>query len=101
MRFPSKETVERIRKEYPVGTLVELVRMDDPQAPPVGTKKNSGVENLSERMRSMRSETVERNEYPVGARVELMDERSPSAACRHKRHRARRGRHRQHHGCLG
>lgn len=38
MRFPSKETVERIRKEYPVGTLVELVRMDDPQAPPVGTK---------------------------------------------------------------
>ena len=38
MRFPSKEMVERIRKEYPVGTLVELVRMDDPQAPPVGTK---------------------------------------------------------------
>ena len=38
MRFPSKETVERIRKEYPVGTRVELVRMEDPQAPPVGTK---------------------------------------------------------------
>lgn len=38
MRFPSKKTVERIRKEYPVGTRVELVRMDDPQAPPVGTK---------------------------------------------------------------
>ena len=37
MRFPSKETVERIRREYPVGTRVELVRMDDPQAPPVGT----------------------------------------------------------------
>lgn len=33
MRFPSKETVERIRKEYPVGTRVELVQMDDPQAP--------------------------------------------------------------------
>lgn len=29
MRFPSKETVERIRKEYPVGTRVELVRMED------------------------------------------------------------------------
>ena len=28
MRFPSKETVERIRKEYPVGTRVELVQMD-------------------------------------------------------------------------
>ena len=38
MRFPSKETVERIRKEYPVGTRVELIQMDDPQAPPVGTK---------------------------------------------------------------
>ena len=38
MRFPSKETVERIREEYPVGTRVELVQMDDPQAPPVGTK---------------------------------------------------------------
>lgn len=38
MRFPSKEIVERIRSEYPAGTRVELVRMDDPQAPPVGTK---------------------------------------------------------------
>lgn len=38
MRFPSKETVERIRKEYPVGTRVELVQMDDPQAPHIGTK---------------------------------------------------------------
>ena len=37
MRFPSKEIVERIRKEYPVGTRVELVQMDDPQAPPPGT----------------------------------------------------------------
>lgn len=38
MRFPTKETVERIRKEYPAGCRVELVRMDDFQAPPVGTK---------------------------------------------------------------
>ena len=37
MRFPSRETVERVRREYPAGTLVELVKMDDPQAPPVGT----------------------------------------------------------------
>jgi len=35
--FPSKEIVERVRKEYPVGSRVELLRMDDPQAPPVGT----------------------------------------------------------------
>ncbi len=38
MRFPPKETVERIRWEYPVGCRVELVRMDDPQAPPIGTQ---------------------------------------------------------------
>lgn len=33
MRFPSKDTVERIRRDYPAGTRVELVRMDDAQAP--------------------------------------------------------------------
>ena len=38
MRFPSKETVERVRKAYPSGCRVVLVRMDDPQAPPIGTK---------------------------------------------------------------
>ncbi|WP_434793887.1 hypothetical protein TPDSL_03380 [Terrisporobacter petrolearius] len=38
MRFPSKEIVEHIRKEYPQGTRVELVQMDDIQAPPIGTK---------------------------------------------------------------
>ena len=37
MRFPSRETVERIRRQYPVGTRVELIRMDDVQAPPAGT----------------------------------------------------------------
>ncbi len=37
MKLPSKEQVERIRREYPVGTLVELMKMDDAQAPPVGT----------------------------------------------------------------
>lgn len=37
MRFPNSETVERVRKQYPIGCRVELVRMDDPQAPPIGT----------------------------------------------------------------
>ena len=37
MKFPSREIVERILREYPAGTRVELVRMDDPQAPPIGT----------------------------------------------------------------
>ena len=35
--FPDRETVDRLRKEYPEGTRVILERMDDPQAPPVGT----------------------------------------------------------------
>ena len=38
MRFPSKVVVEMLRRQYPVGTRVELVQMDDPQAPPLGTK---------------------------------------------------------------
>ena len=38
MKFPNRETVERVRREYPVGTRVELVRMDDAQAPPIGTE---------------------------------------------------------------
>ena len=37
MTFPSSKTVEWIRREYPVGTRVELLRMDDPHAPPLGT----------------------------------------------------------------
>lgn len=37
MNFPPRETVERLRREFPAGTRVELVRMDDVQAPPVGT----------------------------------------------------------------
>lgn len=38
MKFPNRETVERVRREYPAGTRVELVRMDDEQAPPIGTR---------------------------------------------------------------
>ena len=35
---PSEEIVERIRKEYPKGCRVELIHMEDKQAPPVGTQ---------------------------------------------------------------
>lgn len=38
MRFPSRAIVEKIKAEYPSGTRVELVKMDDIQAPPIGTK---------------------------------------------------------------
>ena len=37
MRFPNKEKVEMLRREYPVGTKLELLAMEDRQAPPVGT----------------------------------------------------------------
>ena len=36
--FHSRETVERVRRQYPVGCRVELIRMDDVGAPPIGTK---------------------------------------------------------------
>lgn len=38
MRIPSKEIVERVRRQFPPGTRVELVCMNDCQAPPVGTQ---------------------------------------------------------------
>ena len=38
MRFPKKEIVESIRREYPEGTRIELLEMDDFQAPPIGTQ---------------------------------------------------------------
>ena len=38
MRFPNKELLEFLQQEYPPGTRVRLTRMDDLQAPPLGTK---------------------------------------------------------------
>lgn len=37
MRVPSREIINHLRECYPKGARVELVQMDDPQAPPVGT----------------------------------------------------------------
>lgn len=37
MFFPPKEEVERLRREYPIGCRVVLDKMDDMQAPPIGT----------------------------------------------------------------
>ena len=38
MKYPSKETIEALRREFPAGSIVELISMDDPQSPPVGTR---------------------------------------------------------------
>lgn len=47
MRVPSKEQIENLRKAYPTGSLVELIFMDDVQAPPVGTKgRVIGVDDM-------------------------------------------------------
>lgn len=34
----SRETLSRLRNEYPKGARVELLRMKDEQAPPIGTR---------------------------------------------------------------
>ena len=36
MKIPSENELNRIRREYPVGTIIELLEMQDTQAPPVG-----------------------------------------------------------------
>ena len=38
MKIPTKEQIQWLEKQYPVGTRVVLRAMDDHQAPPPGTK---------------------------------------------------------------
>ena len=35
--FIKRDQLEQLRKDYPRGTRVRLLRMDDVQAPPIGT----------------------------------------------------------------
>ena len=37
MKFPSREQIVALRQKYPKGTMVELLSMEDAQAPPPGT----------------------------------------------------------------
>ena len=37
-RWPTRSAVERVRARYKTGMRIELIEMDDPQAPPVGTR---------------------------------------------------------------
>ena len=37
MRTLRRETIEHLRKSFSRGCRVELLQMDDPQAPPIGT----------------------------------------------------------------
>ena len=38
MRYPGREIIEKLKQEYPIGTRVIFRKMDDCQAPPIGTK---------------------------------------------------------------
>ena len=38
MKHPSEAQIESLRKQYPAGSRVKLIAMDDPQAPAVGTE---------------------------------------------------------------
>ena len=37
MKTPDKTIIQSLRERFPAGCRVELLRMDDPQAPPIGT----------------------------------------------------------------
>ena len=37
MKWPTREEVEQVRREYPPGTMIELISMRDSHATPSGT----------------------------------------------------------------
>lgn len=46
-----RQKVEEIKKAYPAGTRIELIHMDDVQAPPDGTKGTvKGVDDIGQIM---------------------------------------------------
>jgi len=47
MKIPSREQIEALSRRYPTGTTVELIDMDNCQAPPAGTLgKIFGVDSM-------------------------------------------------------
>lgn len=47
MNFPSRAVIESLRRRYPAGTRIELLEMNDPQAPPIGTLGTvTGVDDI-------------------------------------------------------
>ena len=48
MNWSTREEVEQVRRKYPPGTMIMLIHMDDPQAPPPGTTgKVIGVDDTA------------------------------------------------------
>ena len=49
MKIPSKNELDRIRRDYPVGTIIELIEMSDKFAPPSGTVGEvEGVDDMGD-----------------------------------------------------
>ena len=49
MKIPSEKELDRIRRDYPVGTIIELISMSDKFAPPKGTLGEIiGVDDLGD-----------------------------------------------------
>lgn len=47
VRYPNEKIISMLRDSFPAGSRVELLEMDDVQAPPVGTKGTvQGVNDL-------------------------------------------------------
>ena len=56
--FIRKEILEKLRKEYSPGSRVELIRMEDIQAPPTGTQGTViGVDDIGSIMVSWDNES--------------------------------------------
>ena len=46
-----KEQLQALRLRYPIRTRIELIRMDDPAAPPIGTQGTvTGVDDIGDIM---------------------------------------------------
>lgn len=51
MKFPKREIIDQLKKDYPQGTRVALLQMDDSQAPPISTQGTvMGVDDIGSLM---------------------------------------------------
>lgn len=51
MKFPKRKVIDQLKKDYPQGTRVALLQMDDSQAPPIGTQGTvMGVDDIGSLM---------------------------------------------------
>ena len=79
MILPSKEAVERLRRQYPAGTLVRLDYMDDSQSPPPGTVGEVlGVDDAGDLLMRWRNGSGLKVVFEAGDRITVL----PAGAAR-------------------